>query len=36
MREAMGVKEDKQDASGNKKNVDLAKFMQKDLATYAK
>ena len=35
MREAMGVKEDRVDDSGNKKSVDLAAFVVKDLAAYA-
>ena len=32
----MGIVEDKVDASGNKKSVDLASFVCKDLAEYAK
>ena len=36
MREKLGVKSDKFDESGNLKNVDLAKFMVSDLASYAK
>mmetsp|Transcript_35649 Transcript_35649/g.54540 ORF Transcript_35649/g.54540 Transcript_35649/m.54540 type:complete len:130 (+) Transcript_35649:1282-1671(+) len=36
MREAMGVKEDIKDESGNVKNCDVAKFMVSDLAKYGK
>lgn len=36
MRKEMGVFEDKVDASGNIKSVDLAAFVVKDLAAYAK
>ena len=36
MYEALGVKEDRIDASGNRKSVDLAAYMVKDLANYAK
>lgn len=35
MRKEMGVEKDKHDASGNKKNVDLAAYLVKDLAKYA-
>lgn len=36
MYEALGIKEDVVDASGNKKSVDLAAFVVKDLGDYAK
>lgn len=36
MLEAMGVKEDRFDESGNRKSVDLAKFMCSDLSRYSK
>ena len=32
----MGIKEERRDESGNRKNLDLAKFMVKDLGKYAK
>lgn len=35
MRDKLGVKEDKADASGNVQNIDLAKFMTSDLAAYS-
>lgn len=36
MREALGIKADRFDDSGNLKNVDLAKFMVSDLGKYGK
>ena len=36
MREAMGIVGDQHDASGNRKNADLALFIKKDLGAYAK
>lgn len=36
MRQELGVKDNITDESGNKKSLDLAKFMVKDLAAYAK
>ena len=36
VREELGIQETKVDESGNKKNLDLAKFMVKDLGKYAK
>lgn len=36
MRNNLGIQNDQKDASGNIKNVDLAKFMVSDLASYAK
>jgi 6-phosphofructokinase 1 len=36
VRDELGIKEDRVDESGNRKNLDLAKFMVKDLSKYAK